>query len=936
MRRLFSHPFGWLFYLAAAFFVALGATQAHAQSGPALTTITDVVYRADGSAAGGSLVISWPAFTTADGKAVAADQLTVTLASGGALIVQLAPNEGASPEGTYYKVVYQLDDGTTSTEYWMVSSATPATVGAIRATVVPRSVAAQFATRAYVDSAVSAAGAGASVLLAPASSQAVTQPTGTELDVERTDGTASPAPVLTNISAVERAVRTVASASGNQDYATHQAWMVHSAGGTNNDNNDGSIPKTPFEAASVLGWHQGAGEAYGANTSAYCHSRGDCIASINQSYCYGLAINGGDEGCEGARFAMYQTDAVAGFTISSVAAGTPSGARLNAAFTSQDVSWIGLDRWIVRADGQTSVTVAGISGAPPVVTTSAAHGFALGSANGGYCFMLANSTHGGYEHWIPTRSFLTTTTFNLDFQSIGSDQGYASWGEALSGAAKIGVCGKVNGKGAGFVNVASAQSLWTAAASATQPLGYSPMAYTGVNVVTSAHVAPVFRSYAFASENLGVPLTAVLGAPNWGNSYHAAGWFDTAWTSDAVGFHFNSTPAVAMIRDYDSTAMVKNLWQPTDGGNGVKNVIWWDATSHNGGTDSSAVWTNWNSAKLQSGTWTSPGQNIGDTTPPNVVKAANLLTSSGLDLIGNNVMATGTNDLNLGTNDSAVKWVVKTTSGNLLPQNNVIQNIGAAGARVATGYVSELNMAMLANNDNLILGTRATDTSPLGTFETFRTADGLTNLWSVDVGGTLQSGAIPLARLNATGTASSATFLRGDGAWSAVSSNRATTASTTDTLTCSAIGANTETAFATTQTIAANTLLAGVTYNDYAWFYQQIPASPGTLRLKLHAGGAAAPILYDSAAQTPTAGASNSTGYVGGALSGTAAAGASVNVISALTGVNAPQGGSRSNTVSEPVSGVATNAGIALTWTLTCGAATASESVTLLTHQLVQ
>jgi hypothetical protein len=79
--------------------------------GPATTTVSDVVYRADGNPAGGTLLISWPAFTTADGQAVAAGSESVTLGAGGTLSVNLVPNAGAAPVSTLYTVVYQLDDG---------------------------------------------------------------------------------------------------------------------------------------------------------------------------------------------------------------------------------------------------------------------------------------------------------------------------------------------------------------------------------------------------------------------------------------------------------------------------------------------------------------------------------------------------------------------------------------------------------------------------------------------------------------------------------------------------------------------------------------------------------------------------------------------------------------------------------------------------------
>ena len=49
-----------------------GAALPGAQSGPALTSVVDTVYRGDGSAAQGLRVITWPAFAMASGAAVAA------------------------------------------------------------------------------------------------------------------------------------------------------------------------------------------------------------------------------------------------------------------------------------------------------------------------------------------------------------------------------------------------------------------------------------------------------------------------------------------------------------------------------------------------------------------------------------------------------------------------------------------------------------------------------------------------------------------------------------------------------------------------------------------------------------------------------------------------------------------------------------------------
>lgn len=98
-----------LMMMAAPFLaVPAGMLAASPAASPSLTQVSDIVYRADGIVAKGTVLISWPAFTTADGYAVAAGSLIVQLGNGGTFSANLAPNTGAQPTGVYYKVVYQL------------------------------------------------------------------------------------------------------------------------------------------------------------------------------------------------------------------------------------------------------------------------------------------------------------------------------------------------------------------------------------------------------------------------------------------------------------------------------------------------------------------------------------------------------------------------------------------------------------------------------------------------------------------------------------------------------------------------------------------------------------------------------------------------------------------------------------------------------------
>ncbi len=122
------------------------------------TTVQGTVYLASGAPASGTLIISWPSFTTAAGQSVAADSTTVTIGADGFVSVNLAPNLGATPAGLYYTVVYQLSDGTVNTEYWVVPATTTATIASVEAQVLPAAQAVQAATEAYVNQQIAALG----------------------------------------------------------------------------------------------------------------------------------------------------------------------------------------------------------------------------------------------------------------------------------------------------------------------------------------------------------------------------------------------------------------------------------------------------------------------------------------------------------------------------------------------------------------------------------------------------------------------------------------------------------------------------------------------------------------------------------------------------------------------------------------------------------
>ena len=124
----------------------------------ALTAVADTVYTASGAAAQGTVLVSWSAFTTAAGNAVAAGQTSAILGANGALSLSLAPNEGATPTGSYYTAVLHLSDGTTSRQYWVVpAGGGPVKLASVENQLLPTSVAMQTVSKAYVDHAIAAA-----------------------------------------------------------------------------------------------------------------------------------------------------------------------------------------------------------------------------------------------------------------------------------------------------------------------------------------------------------------------------------------------------------------------------------------------------------------------------------------------------------------------------------------------------------------------------------------------------------------------------------------------------------------------------------------------------------------------------------------------------------------------------------------------------------
>ena len=70
-----------------------------AQTQVPTTQVTDTIYRADGTAATGTVVISWPAFTTSNGLTVPAGSTSVTIGAGRSVQRGAGSECGIEPDG---------------------------------------------------------------------------------------------------------------------------------------------------------------------------------------------------------------------------------------------------------------------------------------------------------------------------------------------------------------------------------------------------------------------------------------------------------------------------------------------------------------------------------------------------------------------------------------------------------------------------------------------------------------------------------------------------------------------------------------------------------------------------------------------------------------------------------------------------------------------
>jgi len=94
---------------------------AHAQ--PALTTIQDILYRADGTRFNGTMFIKWSSFLAGDTSSIATANLALPIVNG-VLSVRLVPTTTASA-GAQYNITYASGGINQFTEVWAVPPSSP-------------------------------------------------------------------------------------------------------------------------------------------------------------------------------------------------------------------------------------------------------------------------------------------------------------------------------------------------------------------------------------------------------------------------------------------------------------------------------------------------------------------------------------------------------------------------------------------------------------------------------------------------------------------------------------------------------------------------------------------------------------------------------------------------------------------------------------------
>lgn len=109
---------GWKLWTCVFHFMLFGLIAERAIAGPPLTTIQDVIYKADGTRFNGVAYIEWKSFQTPNQVPIGTQSLTIAIVDGN-LKVRLVPTTNSSTGGYYY-VRYHSDGRIQFSEMWAV------------------------------------------------------------------------------------------------------------------------------------------------------------------------------------------------------------------------------------------------------------------------------------------------------------------------------------------------------------------------------------------------------------------------------------------------------------------------------------------------------------------------------------------------------------------------------------------------------------------------------------------------------------------------------------------------------------------------------------------------------------------------------------------------------------------------------------------------
>jgi hypothetical protein len=521
----FLRHLGW--WLSCFMVISLLPSHVAGQTTPSLTRVSGVMYRADGAAAQGDLIITWPAFTTADQGAVQAGKKVATLDAGGHIDLGLFPTVGAVPSGTVYKVVLKASDGTTAVEYWNVPALPTATVSAIRvntpsALAGSSSVTLQTAISGKLgrqgDTPVTMAGIRfASEFQGTTPSDkinsAVSDCKDTQCVVIVPSGMAAGMP--SKIGDNTKIIDFRGNGTYRKDIGIFSRWTKVDSGlqlvdnlhlstdayrGGVNEWPTGAATKTQYASLWLTGRYRTIGERKDITEDVWCLGKGDCTGISSFIRDFGGYQTGGDESNEGARIDAEQgmstgTDGFPWGTVTAVA-----GSKVTATWTHPD--YLGEQRPVINTSRSVystgTLSSANGSNTPCTITGSGTSWNTLGTGAHSDLFLeIVPLSSGSLKYVVPITSITDATHLVIEYKQKELDATCIGLGLPAGAAYNIfygGVVSSLDDPPAGAsdpsaVNLAGTASMFQVGDSIQQPIGYNSNT-TGIAVYTNRRIGP--------------------------------------------------------------------------------------------------------------------------------------------------------------------------------------------------------------------------------------------------------------------------------------------------------------------------------------------------------------------------------------------------------------------------------------------------------------